>query len=225
MLVSSPARDALLTSVARQIVELPGPGTVKVGVDGVDGAGKSVFADELARVVADLTRPVIRASVDGFHRPREIRYRRGRTSPQGYFYDSYDYAALRSVLLDPLSCGGNGCYRRAVFDHVGDRPVVAEWEQAAAGAVLLFDGIFLHRPELAGYWDYSIFLHAGFPTTFARMSTRDGFDPDPFAASNRRYVEGQQLYLAACRPAERASVVIDNDDPLDPRILTDTHRR
>ena len=225
MPVSSPVRDALLASVAREIVALPRPGAVRVAVDGVDGAGKSVFADELARVVTALTRPVIRAGVDGFHQPREIRYRQGRASPQGYFHDSYDYAALRAVLLDPLNPGGSGRYRRAVFDHASDRPAVAEWEQTAAGAVLLFDGIFLHRPELAGYLDYSIFLHASFQTTFARMSTRDGFDPDPFAASNRRYVEGQRLYLAACRPAEKASVVIDNDDPLDPRILTDTHRR
>jgi uridine kinase len=96
---------------------------------------------------------------------------------------------------------------------------VAEWEQAAAGSVLLFDGIFLHRPELVDYWDYSIFLRASFQSTFARMSVRDGADRDPLAASNRRYLEGQQLYLAACRPGERASVVIDNDDLLEPRIL------
>ena len=220
MPVSSPTRDALLASVARQIVEVPGPGIVRVAVDGVDGAGKSVFADELARIVAALERPVIRTGVDGFHHPREIRYRRGRSSPQGYFHDSYDYAALRAALLDPLSSGGNGRYRRAVFDHAGDRPAVAEWEQAAAGSVLLLDGIFLHRPELAGYWDYSIFLHASFPTTFARMYVRDGLDRDPFAASNRRYVEGQRLYLAACRPAQKASVVIDNDDLHNPRMLT-----
>lgn len=220
MPLSSPARDALLVSVARQIVELPGPGTVRVAVDGVDGAGKSMFTDELARVVAALERPVIRAGVDGFHHPREIRYRRGRANAQGYFHDSYDYAALRAVLLDPLSPGGSGRYRRVAFDHVGNRPAMAEWEQAAAGSVLLFDGIFLHRPELAGYWDYSIFLHASFPTTFARMCVRDGFDRDPFAASNRRYVEGQQLYLAACEPARKASVVIDNDDLRNPRILT-----
>jgi uridine kinase len=220
MPVSSAVRDALLASVAREIVELPGSGIVRMAVDGVDGAGKSVFADELARVVAALARPVIRAGVDGFHQPREVRYRRGRTSPQGYFHDSYDYAALRAVLLDPLSPGGNGRYRRVVFDHVGDRPAVAQWEQAAAGSVLLFDGVFLHRPELVGYWDYSVFLHASFQTTFARMSARDGHDRDPFAASNRRYVDGQRLYLAACRPAEKANVVIDNDDLRNPRILT-----
>ena len=211
--------------MARDIVGLTGPGTLKVAVDGVDGAGKSVFADQPARVVAASGRPVIRASVDGFHRPHEIRHRQGPASPQGHFHDSYDYAALRAVLLDPPSSGGNGRYQRVVFDHVGDRPVMAEREQAGAGSVPVFDGIFLHRPELAGRWNFSIFLRASSQTTFARMSTRDGFDRDPFAVSNRRYAEGQRLYLAACRPAERASVVIDNDDPLNPRIVTATNDR
>ena len=34
----------------------------------------------------------------------------------------------------------------------------------------------------------------------------------------RRYVPGQQLDLAEVEPERRASVVVDNDDPLDPRL-------
>jgi uridine kinase len=51
--------------------------------------------------------PVIRASVDGFHHPREIRYRLGRDSPEGFYRDSYDLDALQRELLDPLSPGGS----------------------------------------------------------------------------------------------------------------------
>jgi uridine kinase len=46
---------------------------VRVAIDGVDGAGKTTFANELAEVVGGLGRPVIRASVDGFHNPRVVR--------------------------------------------------------------------------------------------------------------------------------------------------------
>jgi uridine kinase len=35
----------------------------------------------------------------------------------------------------------------------------------------------------------------------------------------RRYVEGQRLYLDSCVPRERAHVVLDNSDPLDPVVL------
>lgn len=73
----------------------------------MDGAGKTVFADELAAVLESRRLAVIRASVDGFHNPSSIRYGRGRSSPDGFYRDSYDYDALRTFLLDPLAVHGD----------------------------------------------------------------------------------------------------------------------
>lgn len=39
------------------------------------------------------------------------------------------------------------------------------------------------------------------------------------AAENRRYVEGQKLYLQVCKPQRRATIVIDNEDLGAPAIL------
>ena len=185
----------------------------------MDGAGKTVFADELAAVLRAGLEPVIRAGVDGFHNPRAVRYRRGRGSPQGYFEDSYDYAGLRTVLLDPLAPGGSGRYRTAIFDHRTDAPVVSPELQAGPGSILLFDGIFLHRPELRSYWDFSIFLDVALQTSVGRCALRDGTPPDPSAAANRRYVEGQQLYLRTCNPRAWATLTIDNNDLWAPSIV------
>lgn len=44
----TPARLAVLERVARALLELPAASVVRVGIDGVDGAGKTTFADELA---------------------------------------------------------------------------------------------------------------------------------------------------------------------------------
>jgi uridine kinase len=141
-------RKEILQNVADAILQLPVAPVVRVGIDGVDGAGKTMFGDELALLLAESSRPVIRASVDGFHNPRAQRYRLGRASPLGYFRDSYDYGQLKAVLLDPLSRGGNGRYRTAIFDHRTDSPVVEPVTQAKQDSILIFDGIFLHRPEL-----------------------------------------------------------------------------
>ena len=70
------------------ILVLPLDRITRVGIDGVDGAGKTTFGDELARVLAAAGRPTIRASVDGFHNPKSIRYRLGRSCPRGYFISS-----------------------------------------------------------------------------------------------------------------------------------------
>jgi uridine kinase len=195
-------------------------GIVRVGIDGVDGAGKTTLGDELAAAVCDLGRPVIRASVDSFHNTRAIRYRRGRDSPDGFFLDSYDYGLLRRVLLDPLSAGGSGRYRVAAFDYVQDQPTLAPERVAAPNAVLIFDGIFLHRSELAGYWDYSIFLQVSFDTSIPRCAqARPELSPDPRAASNQRYVDGQRIYLRTCEPEKLATIVIDNEDLDAPSVV------
>jgi uridine kinase len=190
-----------------------------IAVDGVDGAGKTVFGDALADALTSAGRRVIRASVDGFHQPRSRRYRRGRSSADGFFLDSYDYSALRMALLDPLRPGGTGRYRRAVFDHETDRPVAEIWHQAEPDSVLVLDGIFLHRQELRHYWDFSIFLRVDFTVSMPRLAGRTGCSPDPNAASNRRYVEGQRRYLAECDPEQHATVVVDNNDYDRPRIM------
>jgi len=60
-----------------------------------------------------------------------------------------------------------------------------------------------------------------FSVSVPRVARRGaGFgSPDPEAPSNRRYVEGQRLYLRECAPASRATVVVDNTD-LDAPAIT-----
>lgn len=101
------------------------------------GAGKTVFGDLLATALSSRGANVVRASVDGFHQPPEVRYRRGRGSPEGFFLDSYDYAAMRTLLLEPLSPGGSGRFIRAVYDVHAEHSVAAMPESAEPDAILV----------------------------------------------------------------------------------------
>jgi uridine kinase len=216
-LTAGPIRRALIAHVADAIVAR---GDVRfVAIDGTDGAGKTCFATELAHELRRRDRPVIRASVDGFHHPRAVRYRRGRDSPLGFYEDSYDYAALERELLAPLRRGGSGWYRPAVHDVDTDVTLERDEDEAPPDATLVLDGIFLHRDELRDTWDYSVFLDVRFAVSIPRGAARDGDDPDPASASNRRYVEGQRIYFARANPQAYAAIVIDNTDLANPRIL------
>lgn len=150
-------RGAAVQQLAELIDSVALSHPARVAVDGVDGAGKTHLAQELAAVLRSMGRTFIGASIDGFHRPSGDRHRRGQASSDGYYLDSFDLDAVRSTLLEPLGPGGSLRYRRAIFDHRLDRPVEAPEELAPADAILLFDGIFLHRPELVDHWDLSIF--------------------------------------------------------------------
>ena len=144
----------------------------------------------------------------------------GKTSPEGFFFDSYNYPLLKTLLLEPLSPQGKGIYKTAAFDHRLDSPVIQDEKKGQANSILVFDGIFLHRPELRQYWDFSIFLEVSFTTSYARMAKRDGSSPNPQVPENHRYLEGQKIYLNTCQPREKASVVIDYNDHENPFILT-----
>lgn len=206
-------RRAVLKQVAAAIPRSRADEPVRVAVDGVDGSGKTVFADQLAGVLIAAGRTVIRCSVDNFHRPRLERYRRGRTSAVGFWLDSYDYDRLRGELLDPLSPGGSGMYRSAAHDLASDHSVDQPPQHCPPQAVLILDGLFLHRDELRAYWDFSIWLEVPFAVAAARMARRDGTSPDRAHPTMVRYVGGQQLYFDECQPWQRASIVIDNADP------------
>lgn len=210
-MVPRATRERTLAQVADDIVTLMRAGITLVAVDGVDGAGKTHFADELEGELQEFGTPVVRASVDGFHNPPEVRYRRGRDSPEGFFRDSYHYDALREVLLEPLR-RGDPHFVRAVYDVHEEAPVDHEPEDTPHGGVLVVDGIFLHRHELRSFWDYSVFLDVDFTVSIPRGAQRGYGAPDPSAGSNRRYVEGQRLYLRECSPQEHATVVIDNNE-------------
>lgn len=214
-------RKAVLLTVAEQILAVHSDSQItKVAVDGVDGAGKSVFANELTEVLGYLDKLVIRSSVDSFHNPKAIRYRLGSHSPKGFFLDSYNYDILKEVLLEPLSLGGNLLYRIAAFDCQTDSFVDIPPKIAKIGSILVFDGIFLHRSEIKAYWDYSIFLDVDFKISVPRGNQRFGGSPELNDESNKRYVEGQKIYLSECNPKERANIVINNEKLDSPYVVT-----
>jgi uridine kinase len=184
----SEQRTAVLATVARRIDALPRPALV--AVDGVTAAGKTMFADELVALVSP---PAVRVSVDDFHRPEAERHMRGH-GPESYYNDTFDLSAVRDTLgrLD-------------------------------GGTVAIVDGAFPLRPELADLWDLTIFLAVDRAVALERAIVRDAARMNGVAAARARYasrfVPGETLYLEAVDPETRADVVIDATDPRRPRLV------
>lgn len=216
-------RLQLLDYLASRIIRIQQPHPIRVAIDGPDAAGKTTLAQELVAPLQAHSLPVIRASIDGFHNPARVRHKRGITSSEGYYYDSFNYQALTESLLAPLGPGGSRQYRSAVFDYRTDSEMQIPIRVAEANAVLLFDGVFLLRPELRGYWDFTIFVEAAFETIIDRARQRDvvllGSVDEVMKRYEHRYIPGQKLYFAEAQPRERAKVVVDNNDPWNPLVL------
>ena len=219
-------RETVLSQLVDIIVSLQHSHPLRVAIDGIDASGKTTLANQLVPVIEQRGRPVIRASIDGFHRPRSQRYQQGADSPTGYYEDSFDYLSLQSALIHPLGPHGNRRYRYAVFDVRHDAPLVLEEKEAPPDVILLFDGVFLLRPELNALWDYRIFVQVDFEVALQRAMIRDrelfGSPEVVQARYLQRYIPGQQLYFQAAHPQQHADVIIENNDPMQPRLVYPT---
>jgi uridine kinase len=170
---------------------------------------------------------VIRATIDSFHNPRSVRWRKGKWSPEGFYRDSHNLDVLTALLLDPLSARPPRPFRTAAFDEPTDSPVAAAIQEPVPEAVLLFDGLFLYRPELRGYWNYVIWVDGEQRVAAERVALATAECPGGLMAFwhlarwwaiLQRYVEGMRLYIAECQPRSHAHAAIDNNDFLNPTV-------
>ncbi len=156
--------------------------------------------------------------MDGFHHRRDVRYARGQ-SAEVYYRDAFDYAAFGRHVLTPFRAGRE--IVPAVHDVASDEAILPDAIEASSDAVLLVDGVFLHRPELTALWDASLFVHAPFeisvPRGNARLTTRHAGDNNPEHPANARYVHAQQFYLEQA-PSQQATWVLDNSSLAQPTL-------
>jgi uridine kinase len=213
----------MLAFLAEEVVRRKEEGRpLKVAIDGRCASGKTFLADQLAQALRPEGFDVLRPSVDGFHHPRGHRYRQGEYSATGYYEDAFDYQAVKDYLLRPLSQHSFPVLcRQGAHDVRTDMLVSAPPIAVEAHSVLLFDGLFLFRPELNAYWDFRILLEIDAATSVSRALARDVTDPPDIVRRKytERYEPAWQIYLANERPASKADVIVDNCDFLHPRIL------
>ena len=226
----SDARNGVLAAVAGLIATTAARRErTCIAIDGRAGVGKSTFADELSGRLGSLGVATLRSTTDSFHRPRAERMRLGQSSAEGYYLDSHQLSVIVDELLVPFS-GGAPTVRVAAFDEPTDS-AVHQLAEVTGQTVLVFDGLFLQRPELSRFWDHVVFLTAEtrlderwLSFLFADLPT----DPSSSAAvlDDRlrqarwpRYRHGWTHYLTTDRPTERADVVIDNEDLTAPHIV------
>lgn len=171
----------------------------RIGIDGVDGAGKTRLAEELAQELTARGRPALRVSLDQFERPPVERYARGELSPEGYYLDAFDVECFQAHLL---SVGG------------------------PRDVVIVADGVFLQRPELVGLWDATVWVEADLHVAARRGAERnlvwfDSLD-DTHERYRVRYLPAQRRYIADQRPHERATFILRNSDLAEPELVANS---
>lgn len=208
-----PTSTETFDALASEILHNYGRGRAAVAVDGPDGASTGRFADELAEAIRRHGQFVMRASIDSFLRPRAGHREKREDSAEACYHDSFDYAAFRSMLVEPFRSSAP-TFVPASSDIGADAPGPVG---APQHALLLVDGVFLNRPELRGIWNYSIWLDVPRDVALARHAERDGTDPADSA--DARLHGAQRLYWREALPRTAATAIIDIGDVDSPRRI------
>lgn len=122
-------RNRVLETIAdildKRATSLPAR-VLRVAVTGITASGKSTLAEELEQTLKRRGRNCVHIAVDDFHNPRDLRYRQGRESAEGYYFDAYNYPLLKKFVLEPLAAGGNLMYQAHGFDLETDTLITEE---------------------------------------------------------------------------------------------------
>ena len=168
-----------------------------VGIDGLDGSGKSRLAVALADTLTAAGHPATLLHVDDFRRPLDFQGLDELAEKALYYDQYYDFAALGQALAERARA-------------------------AIPGAVTIVEGVMLLRAPLpAGTW--LILLDARSEEARNRILARDrakGRSPEEIEHRIAfRYFPAQARYWFENDPGARAHAVIDNTDWRRPRVV------
>lgn len=198
-----------------------------IGIDGIDGCGKTTFADAFQAYGQKKGIQIHRLSIDGFHNPKDHRYKQGELSPAGYYEDSFNYEFLKAKVFLPIQIMvsehikiPSSCFNFMANNH-NEQEIIINKDD-----LILFDGVFLYRKEINDFWNFRIFIEADFETILNRVTTRkrdlEYFKTEDLLLTkyHKRYIPGQKIYLRTVSPELKADVIIDNNDYCNPYIKT-----
>ncbi|PFU94473.1 uridine kinase [Bacillus anthracis] len=196
---------------------------IRVGVSGITASGKTTFANELAEEIKKRGLPVTRASIDDFHNPRLIRYAQGKESAKGYHEDAHDYTAFKERLLKPLGPNGDLQYETISHNLITDIPVYNTPIFAQPNMVLIVDGTFLLKKDVAYLFDYKIFVDTNFEIARKRGAKRETEAFGSYKEAEKmflnRYHAACKMYIEEHNPKDCADVVFRNSDLAKPELI------
>jgi hypothetical protein len=204
----SPA--ALLAEVASLAVGLVprgpyGRGWLRLAVDGAEAARPDSFADDLVEPIRLRGHAAVRVNLVDHLRPASLRWERGRTDPDSYYEDWWDYDGLSREVLEPMAQGGTGRIRPHRWDAAADRASREDFVEVAPGAIIVLSGPFLLGRGLALDLTVHLDLSSG---ALARRTPSDEAWTLP----------AYERYAREVDPASVADVVVRYDDPAHPAV-------
>ena len=177
-----------------------------IALDGRSGVGKSTIASQLAVVL-----PATIIPTDDFFAAELTSADWDARSPSERARDAIDWQRLRRLVIEPLRAGEPAIWYP--FDFAageradGSYAMSPEPVRREPASVIILDGAYSSRPELANLVDCAILVEAPAETRRERLALREA---DAFLeAWHTRWDAAEEYYFTEVRPRESFDVVVD----------------
>ena len=188
-------------------------------IDGIDGSGKTRFARRLEQTCRQHGLAPTLLRVDDYR--CRIEWDRVADEASAYYDDYYDFAALDADLR--AFAAGAAEIEVPTWDSISERVTGRHRVGFEPDALLLLEGVFTLQVPAARDGTL-LYLHTSFPEARRRIIARDvaknRSHPEVERRIDRRYFPSQKRYHREHAPREHAHLVIDNENPAQPRAVT-----
>jgi uridine kinase len=197
------AADIIVAEIRRLMANRTTP--MLVALDGGSGSGKSTLALSIAE---ELAAAVIQS--DDFFAADISDAEWDTRTPAARATDAIDWRRLRAEALEPLLAGKPAQWHAFDFE-AGVRPngtyaMRTDFVERQPSAVIVLDGAYSTRPELADLIDISILVDVPVAVRHERLAARE--DKNFLAAWHARWDAAEAYYLTHVRPKSSFDLVV-----------------
>jgi uridine kinase len=200
------------SEISRRVAALGGERCLVVAVSGIDGSGKTTFADALSERLEHDGVSVHVVHLDDWHTAPEVRF--AGDDPGGHFYrHAYRHDELFGLLVEPLRAERRVALR-TTLRRLPDNDEFEHELRLADVDVLLLDGIFLLKRELRDRYDFSVWVDCSFETALERAIARnqEGLSEEEIVRDySTIYFAAQELHMRLDDPRSHADLVVSSD--------------
>ncbi|MDA1966386.1 AAA family ATPase [Bacillus cereus] len=168
-----------------------------IGVDGCGGAGKSTLANKIKNKFSTVTI----VHMDDFYLPSAQIVNEHPTNKS--VGADFDWKRLLQEVLEPIRNGIEGCYKR--YDWETDS--LAESYTVPANGIVIIEGVYATRQELAEMYDLKIWVNCPRETRIKRGIARDGEAARDMWENN--WMVAEDMYVESHKPQGFADFIID----------------
>jgi phosphoglycolate phosphatase-like HAD superfamily hydrolase/uridine kinase len=186
-----------------------------IGINGIDGAGKTEFAEALGKNLKANGYETQLIHLDDFHNPRTIRYS-GSNQAESYYNKSFNIKLIVDKLLSPIKKKKPLSLNLKVLNLDTDKYEAEREYYVNQDTIVILEGVFLYRKELASYTDYKVFLDIRPEESKRRAIIRDS--EANVKKYDEKYLPAQVKYIEKYPPTKVVDMIIDNTDCEYPSI-------